>query len=146
MIQLINREAAEAFTIPPEYRHELPNGTVVHRGMFKSFGPGANCTLALCPIEWTVYQYRPSLPANIVFLVLYAVALAIHLYLGIRWRSWGFMAFMAVGCLYAMIGYAGRIVLWTDPWSFPAFMIQMVCITGTPVFFTAAIYVTLSRA
>ena len=136
----------EASGIPPEYLHQLPNGTYVHRGMFKSFGPGANCTLDLCPIEWTVYKYRPSLPANAVFIALYSVALAVHVYLGVRWRSWGFMAFMAVGCLYAMLGYAGRIILWTNPWSFPGFMIQMICITGCPVFFTAAIYVTLSRA
>jgi hypothetical protein len=114
--------------------------------MFKSFGPGANCTLDLCPIEWTVYQYRPSLPANTVFIALYFVALIVHIYLGVRWRSWGFMAFMTVGCLYAMLGYAGRIILWTNPWSFPGFMIQMICVTGCPVFFTAAIYVTLSKA
>ncbi|KAF1811474.1 hypothetical protein P152DRAFT_508052 [Eremomyces bilateralis CBS 781.70] len=114
--------------------------------MFNSFGPGANCTLDLCPIEWTVYQYRPNLPVSIVFMALYAIALIIHIYLGLRWRSWGFMTFMVIGCLYAIIGYGGRVILWTNPWSFAGFMIQMVCITGTPVFFTATIYVTLSRA
>ncbi|KAI4251550.1 MAG: hypothetical protein LQ352_004786 [Teloschistes flavicans] len=28
------------------------------------YGPDANCTLALCPAELSVYQYRPSLAAN----------------------------------------------------------------------------------
>ncbi|KAI8711655.1 hypothetical protein NCS52_01429600 [Fusarium sp. LHS14.1] len=139
-------ETAMKSGINPEYLHELPNGTWVHRGMFQSFGPGANCTLELCPIEWTIYQYRPSLPANITFMALYVLALSIHVYLGVRWRSWWFMAFMAMGCVYAIIGYAGRVVLWKNPWSFGGFMLQMVCVTGGPVFYTAAIYVTLSRA
>lgn len=58
------------------------------------------------------------------------MTLAVHTYLGILWRTWGFMAFMAVGCVYVILGYAGRIMLWVDLWSFPSFMIQMVCITG----------------
>ncbi|KAF5007884.1 hypothetical protein FDECE_5799 [Fusarium decemcellulare] len=142
----MDAETAKSSGIPPEYLHKLSNGSYVHRGMFRSFGPGANCTLDLCPIEWTVYQYRPSLPANIVFVFLYAVALSVHIYLGIRWRTWGFMAFMVLGCVYALIGYCARIILWTDPWSFGGFMAQMIFITGGPVFYTAAIYVTLSRA
>lgn len=127
-------ETVEAADIAPENVHQLPNGTYVHRGMFQSFGPGVNCTLDLCPIEWTVYKHRPSLPTNAVFVALYTIALLVHTYLGIRWRSWGFMAFMIIGCVYVMIGYVGRIVLWADPWSFPGFMVQMTCITGCPVF------------
>ncbi|KAM5350098.1 hypothetical protein ACJ41O_006603 [Fusarium nematophilum] len=92
--------------------------------MFKTFGPGANCTLDLCPIEWTLYQYRPSLPVNITLMAHYVVALAIHVYLG----------------------YGGRVMLWNDPWSFAGFLAQMICITGVPVFYTASIYATLSRA
>ncbi|CAG9939860.1 unnamed protein product [Clonostachys rosea f. rosea IK726] len=45
-----------------------------------------------------------------------------------------------------MVGYGGRVMLWINPWSFTGFVTQMICITGCPVFFTAAIYITLSRA
>ena len=132
--------------VPPEFLYQLPNGTVVNRGQFISFGPDSNCTLELCPIEWTVYQYRPSLAANITFIVLFFLAMLAHIYLGIRWRCYGFMTFMVFGCVWAMVGYAGRVMLWEDPWSFTGFLMQIICTTGAPVFFTAAIYVTLSRA
>ncbi|KAJ6441088.1 RTA-like protein [Purpureocillium lavendulum] len=116
----------------------LPSGLI-------AFGPDANCTLADCPIEWSVYQYRPSLAANITFLALFAIAGLVHIYLGIKWRSWGFMSFMIFGCLVEMIGYVGRIILYNNPFSFGGFMIQIVFITTGPVFYTAAIYITLSK-
>ncbi|KAL2752844.1 hypothetical protein ACRALDRAFT_1072666 [Sodiomyces alcalophilus JCM 7366] len=131
---------------PPEFIHQLPNGSYVHIGMFNVFGPDANCTLDLCPIEWSVYQYRPMLGVNIMFIVLYALLLAVHAYLGWRWRSWWFAGFMASGCLFEILGYAGRVQLFYNPWNFSAFLTQAVCITSAPVFFTASIYVTLSKA
>jgi hypothetical protein len=134
------------------------------------FGPNSNCNLDLCPIEMSVYRYRPSLPANIVFLVLFAAAAAVHTYVGIRWKSWWFMTFMLLGCLVEMIGYVGRIMMYYNPFTFAAFMLQIgksvfdaefqvaeggdqtantlpqVFVTSGPVFYTAAIYVTLSKA
>lgn len=114
-------------------------------GNLVTFGPDSNCTLELCPVEWSVYQYRPSLPSNIVFLVLYVVAMLIHIYLGIRWRSWGFMVPMILGCLFEIAGYVGRIVMYNNPFDFIGFMIQIVFITCGPIFYTASIYVTLSK-
>lgn len=89
------------------------------------FGPDGNCTLALCPVEYSVYGYRPSLAANVVFLVLYVISGGIHLYLGIRWKKWGFMTCMLLGALNAVIGYAGRIMLWYNPFVFVGFMMQI---------------------
>ena len=109
------------------------------------FGPGSNCTLEICDLDWSVYKYRPSLPANITFLVLFGLAMALHIYLGARWKSWWFMGFMIAGCLSEIIGYGGRIMMHENPFSFPAFMIQIVFVTGAPVYYTAAIYVTLSK-
>lgn len=130
-----------------------------------TFGPDGNCTLALCPIEYSVYRYRPSLAANITFLVLYVLSGPIHLYLGLRWKTWFFMGAMLLGALNAVIGYAGRIMMWYNPFSFTAFMMQIgqcafsrpihrfpyadiatVCITSGPVYYTAAIYITLAAA
>ncbi|KAF7549862.1 hypothetical protein G7046_g8205 [Stylonectria norvegica] len=109
-----------------------------------AFGSNTPCTLAVCPVEWSLYGYRPSLVANIVLLALYGAICLVHLYLGIRWKRWGFMGGMIAGCASEMIGYAGRILLWDNPFSFNAFMIQIVCLTIAPVFYTASIYVTLS--
>ncbi|ODA78611.1 hypothetical protein RJ55_05993 [Drechmeria coniospora] len=68
----------------------------------------------------------------------------IHIYLGLRWRTWWFMIFMMIGCGSEMIGYVGRILMYKNPFGFPGFMIQVIFITGGPVFFSAAIYITLS--
>ncbi|PHH75812.1 hypothetical protein CDD83_4350 [Cordyceps sp. RAO-2017] len=112
----------------------------------KTFGPNANCTLDTCPAEWSIYGLRPSLAANTTFLVLFALIGIVHTYLGFRWRSWGFMGGMMLGCLNEIIGYAGRIMLWYNPFSFVGFMVQIICLTIAPVFYTASIYVTLSKA
>ncbi|KAK8026152.1 hypothetical protein PG990_003975 [Apiospora arundinis] len=112
----------------------------------KVFGPGTNCTLDICSVEYTLYGYRPSLGANITLLCLYIVSGFIHAYLGFRWKTWFFMSCMLVGATNAVAGYAGRIALYFNPFSFPAFMIQTVCITSGPVYYSAAIYVTLASA
>jgi hypothetical protein len=109
------------------------------------FGPGGNCTLDLCSVEWSVYKYQPSLPANVAFIALFGVAMIAHIFVGVRWKSWWFMIFMIQGCLMEMIGYGGRVILHGNPFSFIGFMLQITCITGAPVFYTAAIYVTLSK-
>ncbi|RGP75554.1 rta1 like family [Fusarium sporotrichioides] len=111
-----------------------------------AFGSDSPCDLDTCPIDWSLYGYRPSLAANIVFVVLFSLIGIVHVYLGIRWKSWGFMTGMLLGCISEVIGYVGRIMMWYNPFSFNAFMIQIVCLTIAPVFYTASIYVTLSKA
>lgn len=150
----------------------------------KPFGPDSNCDLNTCPVELSLYTYRPSLAANATFLALFVLIGLVHGYLGYRWRSWGFMVGMLLGCMSEVIGYAGRIMLYNNPFSFAGFMIQigrfdgiafaveggglniffffpqassfallsltwvlcfLVCLTIAPVFYTASIYVTLSK-
>ncbi|KAG8627294.1 hypothetical protein KVT40_004777 [Elsinoe batatas] len=111
-----------------------------------SYGPEANCTLSVCPIEASVYQYRPSLPANIIFLVIFFLLGLAHLIRGLRWRKeWSFTLFMILGCISEVLGYVGRLLLWQNPFSFTGFMMQICLITFAPVFYCAAIYVLLSR-
>jgi hypothetical protein len=91
----------------------------------RTFGADNDCDLDTCPIEWSMYKYRPSLPANATFIALFGVLCIIHVYLGYRWRSWGFMVGMLLGCLSEMIGYAGRILMYYNPFSYEGFMIQI---------------------
>ena len=90
-----------------------------------TFGSDSPCTLDTCPIEWSMYEYRPSLAANATLLALFAVIGVVHAYLGFRWKSWGFMVGMILGSLSGIVGYAGRIMLWDNPWTFEGFMIQI---------------------
>lgn len=141
------------------------------------YGPDANCTLALCPVTAGVYQYRPSIAANVVFLVLFGVAMIIHAAQGLKYRTFTFGSLMVIGCISEILGYGGRILLWQNPFSFNGFLLQIsesriphapsrnwaneteqpknqnrtdngngiVCITFGPVWYTAAIYFTLSK-
>ncbi|OTB15100.1 hypothetical protein K445DRAFT_301731 [Daldinia sp. EC12] len=112
----------------------------------KVFGPGSNCTLEVCPVDISVYGYVPSLAANAIFLALYLISACIHVYLGIRWKSWFFMGCMVLGAVNATLGYAGRIAMHYNPFDFVAFMLQIICVTSGPVYYSAAIYVTLAAA
>lgn len=90
-----------------------------------TYGPDANCTLALCPAEWSIYHYRPSLAANSLFIALFGLSLATHIFQGVKWRSWTFLFCMFWGCVSEIIGYGGRIMMWQNPFSFTGFMIQI---------------------
>lgn len=96
----------------------IPPGVIV-------FGPDATCTLDTCPVEWSILTYQPSIPVNGVLMALFAVAGVVHAYLGFRWRSWGFMGGMLVGCIAEIIGYVGRLLLHDNPFSWNGFMIQI---------------------
>ena len=92
---------------------------------YVSYGPDANCTLSVCPVELSVYKYVPNLAANICFIVFFGITGAIHLYQGLRWKTWSFMISVVTGCVCELIGYGGRIMLHNDPFSFNGFLIQI---------------------
>ncbi|KAG8623456.1 hypothetical protein KVT40_008432 [Elsinoe batatas] len=121
----------------PQGLSPLPKGAIV-------FGPKTNCTIEICDPRYSVPGLQPSLAANSLFIALFAIAGIIHLYLGWRWKSWFFMWCMIVGCISGIVGYAGRILLHYNPFSFRAFLVQTTCVITAPIYFCAAIYVTLA--
>ncbi|KAH7074356.1 RTA1 like protein-domain-containing protein [Paraphoma chrysanthemicola] len=110
------------------------------------FGPNANCTFELCTIDESVYRYRPSLPANIVFAAIFSIATIVHIVLGLRWKTPWVMWCMILSCTHEVAGYVARILLWVNPWSFGAFITQIIAITQAPIFYCAAIYVMLGKS
>lgn len=89
------------------------------------FGPSANCTLTLCPVEWGVFGYRPSISANSALLAIFGVLLLLHTAQGFTYRAWGYMGCMVAGCVLQIVGYVGRIMLHGNPFSFNAFLMQI---------------------
>ena len=89
------------------------------------FGPDATCTLELCPIEYSIFQYRPSLAANATFIVLHVILMFIHLALGLRLKHWWFSGATMAGCASNVIGYSARVLLWQNPFSFNGFLLQI---------------------
>ena len=100
------------------------------------------CTLDTCPLEYSIYQYRPSLPANIVFLVVFALSGLAHA-VQLLWHHYTFSILIVIGCVTEIIGYAGRIWLYYNPFSFNAFVMQICCLTIAPAFYSAAIYLCI---
>lgn len=88
------------------------------------YGPLTNCTLALCPIDYSIYECRPSTVASGLFIAFFSIALLLHTWLGIKYRAWFFCIAMIDGCIAEIIGYGGRIMLWQNPFSFAGFLIS----------------------
>lgn len=98
-----------------------PNGLI-------SYGPNENCTSTpgpqYCPTNVSVYEYRPSIAANSVFLALFGIALVIHIALGIKYKTWAFLFAVFFGCASELIGYGGRVMMWENVFTFSGFLIQ----------------------
>ena len=86
----------------------------------------AACTLQTCPLSSSYYAYRPSLPANSVFLTLFSVSLACFvLQAALSRRFVGFSLAMISGCVLEVLGYVGRIMSWWNPFN-------QVCVSQFP--------------
>ncbi|KAI8931521.1 hypothetical protein NX059_011180 [Plenodomus lindquistii] len=98
-----------------------------------------------CTVEGSLYGYYPSIGANGFFLGFFALCMLLQIALGVRYKTWTFSIAMAIGCLGEVIGYAGRIMLYNNPFDEAGFQMQIVCLITAPAFFSAAIYLTLKH-
>lgn len=111
----------------------LPNGLI-------TFGPLANCTLDLCPLEASLLRYRPSIPANAVFIAIFGLSGLVHAFQGYKFKTWGFMSSMLAGCILEIIGYVGRLIIYNNPFDFNGFLMQIsMCIHHHEIFGRAGI-------
>lgn len=85
----------------------------------------ANCTLSVCPLDQSIYGYRPTFPGTIIFIVLFAICAVVQLGLGIRYRTWGFMTVMILGCIDEILGYVARLMYYYNPWNGSSFVMQI---------------------
>ncbi|OHE92726.1 RTA1 like protein [Colletotrichum orchidophilum] len=108
--------------------------------------PGFVCTLDTCSVEqWGFVRYRPSVPGNVIFLVIMAVLACGQIYLGIVHKTKGFMIAICLGLLTETVGYIARVLLNGNPFSRDYFLWYLITLTIGPVFIAAAIYLTLGR-
>jgi len=88
-------------------------------------GDLSNCTIAVCPVELSVYGYRPTLPGSIALIALYGICALVQVVLGWRYKTWGFMVAMLLGCVDEILGYVGRILYYQNPWGETGFIMQI---------------------
>lgn len=99
----------------------------------------------ICLIQYSIYGYFPSLPANTFFLALFTTLLIAQLYLGIRYRTWTFAFALSCGCLVEAVGYVGRLMLHHNPFSNNGFTMQICCLIMGPAWLAMGIYLTLKH-
>ena len=92
-----------------------------------------------------IYGYTPALALAVVGAVTFGISTLLHLVQLIRYRTWYF-AIIIVGAAMEVVGYIFRALSSRiDPYSVIYFVVQYFFIVCAPVFFSAAIYVVLSR-
>ncbi|MCJ1307055.1 hypothetical protein MMC25_000701 [Agyrium rufum] len=104
-----------------------------------------NDPVPYCSIENTVYGYYPNLGANAFFCAFFAVLCIVQIFLGIKYKTWTFMVALGLGCLAEAIGYAGRVIMHSNPYSNAGFESQICCLILAPAFIAAGVYLTLKH-
>jgi hypothetical protein len=73
------------------------------------------CTLDTCPLAFATVQYDPTLVGNALYTAIFGFFFFIHIFLGIRYRIWGYLAAMVGGLVLEIIGYAARVQMHFNP-------------------------------
>lgn len=98
-----------------------------------------------CIVAWGYLNYLPNVAANALFIALFFIGLVAQVFLAWRHRTWGFSTALVLGIILEVVGYGGRIGLhynvFIDTW----FIMYLCCLTIAPAFFSAALYLSLSR-
>ncbi|KAK4506209.1 hypothetical protein PRZ48_004174 [Zasmidium cellare] len=107
--------------------------------------PPTNCTLQTCPVATSFYSYRINLAANLAFLILFSLLTLSYLaiWLLIR-RGHTYATVMILGTISEIIGYAGRVWSYYDQWNETPYLIQIICLTIAPAFYSAGVYLCLA--
>ncbi|KAF3010917.1 hypothetical protein E8E13_010000 [Curvularia kusanoi] len=107
---------------------------------------GFSCNWDTCPLSDSYWGYRPSLAANVTFLVLFVLSTVAYVGQGFLNKAWlGFTIAMVCGCLLEVIGYIGRVLAYNNGFSESPFLMQIICLTIAPAFMAAGIYLCLTR-
>lgn len=104
------------------------------------------CTYDTCPLKgFAQLNYRPNFSGNVISLSLFGLGLVVQIGQAIRYRTWGYLAAICGGCVLEVIGYAGRLLLWNNDFNKNYFIIYLIGCTIGPAFYSAAIYLSISR-
>ncbi|CAJ2502614.1 Uu.00g100080.m01.CDS01 [Anthostomella pinea] len=103
------------------------------------------CTPETCCLAFGEINYLPNFPANVFFAAVFLFLLIPNAFFGIRYKTWSFMTWVTLGLLGEAVGYAGRIMLYENIFSFNAFLVYLIPLTLAPALITASIYLCLAR-
>lgn len=102
-----------------------------------------DCTSSHCPRVFLTYE--PSLAGNAVFLALFAALIPVALGLGIKYRSSIFATTVATGLALEVVGYIGRVLLYSSPTDRNGFIIFLIGTVMGPTFICAAVFLVIPQ-
>ncbi|KAI9671855.1 MAG: hypothetical protein M1831_003383 [Alyxoria varia] len=94
--------------------------------------------------EQDYYGYEPSLPAAIIFFVLFLIAACMHVVEMVKHRSWYFIP-LIIGIFFEFVGYGFRLQSHFERMSLQPYIGQTTTLLVAPVLFAATIYMLLGR-
>ncbi|KAK7418140.1 hypothetical protein QQX98_004115 [Neonectria punicea] len=93
---------------------------------------------------YPLWRYIPSLPAAIIFTVVFSLLTGAHCWKLFRHRMWFCIPF-AVGGLFEIIGYIGRVAAYNSTGTLIPYVLQSIFLLIAPILFAASLYMTLGR-
>ncbi|KAL4942369.1 hypothetical protein BDV06DRAFT_235453 [Aspergillus oleicola] len=91
-----------------------------------------------------IYGYNPSIPAAVIFIVLFGGSTAYHGVQLIKAKALYFIPFL-IGGFFQILGYVFRAVSHNNYTSIPLYALQTVLILLAPALYAASIYMVLGR-
>ncbi|KAE9365646.1 RTA1 like protein [Stipitochalara longipes BDJ] len=91
-----------------------------------------------------LWKYLPSIPAAVVFLILFVATTGLHLWRILKTKTW-FCIVFAIGGFFEVIGYIGRAIAHNSTGKLIPFILQNFFILLAPALFAASIYMVLGR-
>lgn len=96
-------------------------------------------------MEDTIYGYAPNLGLNAFFIAMFALFALAQIFFGTKHKTFFFAYAITMGCIGEAIGYGGRVIMHSNPYSSLGFKIQISCLIFAPAFIAAGIYLTLKH-
>ncbi|WPH02282.1 Hypothetical protein R9X50_00513800 [Acrodontium crateriforme] len=94
--------------------------------------------------EVYIWNYIPSLPAAVVFSLLFGLATIVHLWKMVYTRTWFCIPFV-VGGIFEEIGFTARACASNSNDALLPYLLQAIFLLLPPVFFAATLYMVYSR-
>jgi hypothetical protein len=106
-----------------------------------------SCTYATCSVEeYGQIRYIPSFDGNAFYPALFSLFLICQLFMGIRYRTWGYLTGMFRGLILEILAYVAGIQLHFDVFDQNVFItMYLIGTTVGPAIFSASIYLCLAR-
>jgi hypothetical protein len=88
-----------------------------------------------CPADGSGLSYPPSLVASIIFSAIFGASLAFHIFLGVKFKTWSFLACYILGSTSEVVGYIGRAFLHSNPYNLNTLVIILINGKELPLIF-----------